>query len=174
MAGPSTPNRSPADLSLHPKSDSSASGAVCRPCSAVFGVPWERKGGLKGLSSRFITVQVARKAGLRGSAVRESFSGPMDVARRQGLTRRGRQERRISAGLSTPDKLRPASKGGFERFGRCVSARSVVLRGAVGQGKGRLKSLSPGAGANASRKSGRSADRTGSARRTREKLPATR
>ncbi len=43
MARPSTPNSSPADLSLHPKTDSSASGAVCRPCSAVFGVPWGRK-----------------------------------------------------------------------------------------------------------------------------------
>ena len=29
----------PTDISLHPKTDSSASGAVLRPCSAVFGVP---------------------------------------------------------------------------------------------------------------------------------------
>ena len=35
MAGPSAPDRSPADLSLHPKADSSATGAVCRPCSPV-------------------------------------------------------------------------------------------------------------------------------------------
>ena len=35
LAGPSAPDRSPADLSLHPKADSSATGAVCRPCSPV-------------------------------------------------------------------------------------------------------------------------------------------
>ena len=48
------------------------------------------------------------------------FSGPMDAARWQGVTHGRRPERRISAGLPTPDRLRLASKRGFERFGRCV------------------------------------------------------
>lgn len=45
-AGLSTPNRSPIDLSLHPTTNSSASGAVFRPCTAVFGVPSRRKKGV--------------------------------------------------------------------------------------------------------------------------------
>jgi hypothetical protein len=33
-------------------------------------------------------------------------------------------------GLSTPNRLRPASKGGFKRFGRCVPPRFCRVRGA--------------------------------------------
>ena len=55
-----------------------------------------------------------------GIGCARGFSGPMDVARWQAVTLGRRPERRISAGLSTPDRLRPASKGGFKRFGRCV------------------------------------------------------
>ncbi|MFZ4383216.1 MAG: hypothetical protein ACOYO0_14760, partial [Sandarakinorhabdus sp.] len=46
---------------------------------------------------------------------------------------------------STPNRLRPASKGRFKRFGRCVPPRFCRVRGAVGEEKGRLKSLSSAA-----------------------------
>ena len=59
-----------------------------------------------------------------GIGCARGFSGPMDVARRQGLPvddfRKDAFRLGCPAGLSTPDRLRPASKGGFECFGRCV------------------------------------------------------
>ncbi len=52
-AGPSTPDRSPADLSLYPKTDSSATGAVFRPTLPSAGYRGEEKGRLKSLSPIF-------------------------------------------------------------------------------------------------------------------------
>jgi len=45
-------------------------------------------------------------------------------------------------GCPPPNRLRPASKGRFKRFGRCVPTRFCRVRGAVGEEKGRLKTLS--------------------------------
>jgi len=70
------------------------------------------------------------------------FSATMDAARWQGATLGRRPERRSWAGQSTPNRPQPASKDRFKRFGRCVPPRFCRVRGAVGEEKGRLKSLS--------------------------------
>lgn len=60
-------------------------------------IPTHRRSGV--LQSRATAIGCAR-----------GCARPMDVARHQGLTRRRRQERRLSAGLSTPDRPSLASK----------------------------------------------------------------
>ena len=69
-------------------------------------------------------------------------TGPMETAWRQGVNRRQCPERRFLVWPSTPNRLQPASKDRFERFGRCVPPLCCRVRGAVGEEKGRLKSLS--------------------------------
>ena len=52
LAGPSAPDRSPADLSLHPKADSSATVTVFRPTLSSSACRGEGEGRLKSLSSQ--------------------------------------------------------------------------------------------------------------------------
>jgi hypothetical protein len=79
-----------------------------------------RPGAASGLKSPIHHRSGGRRSRATGIGCARGFSGPMDVARRQGLSRRWRQERRLSAGPSTPNRLQPASKGRFKCFGHCI------------------------------------------------------
>jgi len=81
--------------------------------------------------------------GAAGVGCVPAATGPMETAYGQGVTRRLQPERRISAGLSTPNRPQPAPKDRFKRLGRCVPPLCCRVRGAVEKEKGRLKRIYP-------------------------------
>ena len=74
-------------------------------------------------------------------------AGPMEAARRQGITRRRHHgEAQFGWAINAQQlasRSQPVSKDRFKHVGRCVPPLFCRIRGAVGKKRARLKSLSP-------------------------------